>query len=329
METIINAYRGNYWLISFHLLFLGGIVYSIVLMGKHPGPAFCVILAVLLNFANFFLGLFLDSDSDLHIVMGHVQSAMWLASSVLLYLAVFGWRSRDQEGYGSHLGARPAGMEKYNLPACVRPARIPVAWVTTVTVLCVLSLAVGLGAGLMAVSGGGEDDLLDALAILGVLGLGVALIDVILTLKILHRAWLVIQDGHARTTPGKAVGYLFIPIYNLYWVFVAWAGLAKDFNAFASRYRLPVRRLSVGLFTLQCVLMLVGIVLNYIPVVGIVSSLVISVVALVLLWNITGAVNDVYASLSGSPTTSEDPDRIDAAPAGPADGAYAPPGYYD
>ena len=38
-----------------------------------------------------------------------------------------------------------------------------------------------------------------------------------------------IQDGYARTTPGLAVGLMFIPVFNIYWQFVALKGLAEDF----------------------------------------------------------------------------------------------------
>src|SRR5215472_4189380 len=40
-------------------------------------------------------------------------------------------------------------------------------------------------------------------------------------LVLIYQMWQSIQDGHARTTPGKAVGFLFIPFFNLYWMFQA------------------------------------------------------------------------------------------------------------
>jgi hypothetical protein len=59
--------------------------------------------------------------------------------------------------------------------------------------------------------------------------------------KVLHyilvyKFWKNIQDGFASTTPGKAVGYLFIPFYNFYWFFRAYWGLAKDSNRFIDRH---------------------------------------------------------------------------------------------
>ncbi|MBC8149111.1 MAG: DUF4339 domain-containing protein [Verrucomicrobiaceae bacterium] len=53
---------------------------------------------------------------------------------------------------------------------------------------------------------------------------------------ILFRAWKVIQAGGARTTPGKAVGLLFIPIFNFYWIFVAYYGWATDWTRIRSSY---------------------------------------------------------------------------------------------
>ena len=52
---------------------------------------------------------------------------------------------------------------------------------------------------------------------------------------ILHELWSLIPTHKARTTPGKAVGFLFIPLFHLYWVFIAIYGLAKALNAETGR----------------------------------------------------------------------------------------------
>jgi hypothetical protein len=49
---------------------------------------------------------------------------------------------------------------------------------------------------------------------------------------LLYKLWTVIQDGYARTTPGVAVGFCFIPIFNFYWIFVAYHGLGQDLNRY-------------------------------------------------------------------------------------------------
>lgn len=59
------------------------------------------------------------------------------------------------------------------------------------------------------------------------------IVTVVFSLMILHRGWASVQDGAARTTPGKAVGFLFIPFYALYWVFIAYPGLMSEFSRLA------------------------------------------------------------------------------------------------
>ena len=46
----------------------------------------------------------------------------------------------------------------------------------------------------------------------------------------LYRAWRLLQPGNVRTTPGKAIGFLFIPGFGFYWFFVLFVGLANDWN---------------------------------------------------------------------------------------------------
>jgi hypothetical protein len=53
---------------------------------------------------------------------------------------------------------------------------------------------------------------------------------------LLYKLWKIVQDGFASTTPGKAVGFMFIPFFNYYWFFRAYWGLAKDENRFIDRH---------------------------------------------------------------------------------------------
>jgi hypothetical protein len=55
---------------------------------------------------------------------------------------------------------------------------------------------------------------------------------------LLYRAWVVIQDGRTFPSPGRAVGFLFIPFFNTYWFFIAVYGLARKLNRFVERYDL-------------------------------------------------------------------------------------------
>jgi len=49
-------------------------------------------------------------------------------------------------------------------------------------------------------------------------------------LMLQYQSWKLIPTDIARTTPGKAIGFCFIPFFNLYWIFVAFNGLSKDMN---------------------------------------------------------------------------------------------------
>lgn len=76
----------------------------------------------------------------------------------------------------------------------------------------------------------------------------------IVGLVLLYKVWAAIQDGHASTTPGKAVGFLFIPFFQLYWVFRAYWGYAKDYNFYIDRHNISTSRLPEGLFLAYCIM---------------------------------------------------------------------------
>ena len=63
-----------------------------------------------------------------------------------------------------------------------------------------------------------------------IFGVPATIVCMIVRLMLLYYAWKLVPADIARTTPGKAVGFLFIPFFNLYWLFVAYLGLCKDMN---------------------------------------------------------------------------------------------------
>lgn len=95
--------------------------------------------------------------------------------------------------------------------------------------------------------------------------LAASLASAVCFLILLYQAWALIQDGHARTPPGKAVGFMFIPFFNLYWYFVAVKGLCDDLNQYARDRGISARPTSPGMmiaaFVLQFVCLPVGLVL--------------------------------------------------------------------
>ncbi len=63
----------------------------------------------------------------------------------------------------------------------------------------------------------------------------------------IYKIWKAIPPKVARTKPGKAVGFLFIPIFNIYWWFVALWGWSRDWNTYAERSEPKLPRVSEGI----------------------------------------------------------------------------------
>lgn len=82
----------------------------------------------------------------------------------------------------------------------------------------------------------------------------------ILYLMLLYRLWTLISPAEAKTSPGKAVGFLFIPFFNLYWFFVAFHGLAKSLNIESKRKGIMNIEVNESLSLTICILNILCIV---------------------------------------------------------------------
>lgn len=79
-------------------------------------------------------------------------------------------------------------------------------------------------------------------------GLVGALYASIIALIFYYKIWESLQDGYARTPPGKAIGFLFIPLFQFYWIFQVIWGFSKDYNAYVDRHGVNTKKLPEGLF---------------------------------------------------------------------------------
>jgi hypothetical protein len=86
---------------------------------------------------------------------------------------------------------------------------------------------------------------------------------------ILYRIWKSIQNATSRTSPAKAVGFLFIPFFNFYWIFQAIWGWAVDFNKLRNLRGFQIPHAPEGLSLALCILL----VSTVIPFLGQVSML--------------------------------------------------------
>lgn len=117
----------------------------------------------------------------------------------------------------------------------------------------------------------------------------------VVNLVFVYKAWESLQDGHARTGPCKAIGFLFIPFFNFYWIFQAFWGFARDYNSYISRHSITTARsLPEGLFLAHCILVL----LSWLPLVGLADFIIYAVI----MSNICDGVNKLPASAAFKPS---------------------------
>jgi hypothetical protein len=111
----------------------------------------------------------------------------------------------------------------------------------------------------------------------------------ILSLIYLYRCWLILNacsNAMPRTTPGKAVGFNFIPLFHLYWTFQAYGGWAKDYNVAAQRNGWQ-NNVPEGLFTGYAVVIL----LSAIPLINNLAGIALLVIMPMTLFHMCKTIN--------------------------------------
>ncbi len=172
-------------------------------------------------------------------------------------------------------------------------------------ILCIVLGGVSIG---LTVSGAEEAGM--ALALLAYPPMIYA---VVIVCVLIYKIWAAIQGPTARTTPGKAVGFLFIPFYNFYWQFMAFWGWTKDYNALVQQRGLSARRAPEGLALTICILTLAAII----PFLGYLIALV-NLILMIIFYN--AAIDGANAVASASPAPRGTAESPPAQPGGPAVG---------
>ncbi|MDO5687468.1 MAG: DUF4339 domain-containing protein [Neisseria sp.] len=134
---------------------------------------------------------------------------------------------------------------------------------------------IGLGMGMTEEDPSGLSGSSGSLMIL-LLGVVALVVGFVLYCIYIYRAWFMIQSGRStRTTPGKAVGFLFIPFFNLYWVFIALHGWSKDYHDFLDEHALyEAPRVNENLFLAAAILTVVGGFINALAFISIIVTFV-------------------------------------------------------
>ena len=114
-----------------------------------------------------------------------------------------------------------------------------VNWVPAVVLYCVSSaanLADYVFDLLLLLNFAGDMETVDALV--GFLG-PLDPLALIFAASLLFRCWKALPEARRKTTPGKAVGFLFIPFFNFYWAFVSFPALAKGYYSYGKQVNDP------------------------------------------------------------------------------------------
>jgi hypothetical protein len=110
-------------------------------------------------------------------------------------------------------------------------------------------------------SKGGEPSIV--LAAFGAIVFGICLLQFIVIqvgtyFWLIVKMWKPLQDGVTPVTVGKAIGFSLIPIYRIYWHFIAWGSYPQEYNNFIRRHNLPVAPISDGIFKAISITLLLG-----------------------------------------------------------------------
>jgi predicted Zn finger-like uncharacterized protein len=120
------------------------------------------------------------------------------------------------------------------------------------------------GAGFaMALRKGGHDNSIAAFAAADVFLIGNVLIELLL----FYKMWAAIQDGKTLISPLKAVVFLFIPVFNIYWVLCMLTGFAEDYNAFIQRHAVKAKELPITIFLIYAFMFLLAAFVVTVPMV--------------------------------------------------------------
>jgi len=118
----------------------------------------------------------------------------------------------------------------------------------------------------------------------------------VIQLVLWWKAWKSIQPYGGRTSPGQAIGFLFIPAVNFYWVFQAFWGYAKDFNSNIDFYELDIPRLPEVLFLAYTLVLLLTALTFWIPLLNVPLSLANIVLAILVANKVVDAVNNIRSA---------------------------------
>ena len=90
-----------------------------------------------------------------------------------------------------------------------------------------------------------------------ILRVPLVIVTIVFMSPLFFQCWKALPEAHRKTTPGKAVGFLFIPFFNFYWAFVSFPALAKGYYSYGKQVNDPEIKDMSGLGIAYAVLFVV------------------------------------------------------------------------
>lgn len=132
----------------------------------------------------------------------------------------------------------------------------------------------------------------EAAGIFALIGLPVIILGVVFLCMLHYKCWMALPTQHRFTTPGRAVGFLFIPFYNFYWAFVTWPKLSEGLvNWQRAEGRNPTDTKALALT--YAILFVCSLTIGQVPGLGILIGIAEVVIFILYYLKVVGALNSM------------------------------------
>jgi hypothetical protein len=90
-----------------------------------------------------------------------------------------------------------------------------------------------------------------------------AIFSAVVIFILVYKMWAAIQGRGARTTAGRALGFMFIPLFNFYWLFQVYWGWTKDYNRIRESDNVELPSMPEGIALAVCILPILSMCLMF------------------------------------------------------------------
>lgn len=150
----------------------------------------------------------------------------------------------------SVVNAEPPKQEQPKLQPASKPALSKQLFVYCWMVVRIIAGVLGALGLVLAIQKGARSTLLATFAAADVF----IVCSVAIELVLFYKMWAAMKDSQPSVSPGRAVGFLFIPFFDIYWALLMLTGFTEDYNSFIIRRSIKAERLSMALFLVYAVL---------------------------------------------------------------------------